>query len=72
MNGADMTNKDELGKWIWANQITSPAQEDVDALRELLDLMVNFPSNDQRARYLLSSNWLRDYRPSSEITPKGT
>lgn len=22
--------------------------------------MVDFPDNDQRARYLLSSNWLRD------------
>jgi len=45
-----------------AFQISGPAQDDVDALRELLDLMVNFPSNDQRARYLLSSNWMRDYK----------
>lgn len=37
-----------------------PDQADVDALRGLLDLMVNFRDNDQRARYLLSSNWLRD------------
>jgi hypothetical protein len=37
-----------------------PDQADVDALRELLDLMVNFPSNDQRARYLLGCNWMRD------------
>lgn len=37
-----------------------PFQADVDALRDLLDLMENFESNDQRARYLLTSNWLRD------------
>lgn len=41
---------------------TGPDQSDVDQLRELLDLMGGFSSNDQRARYLLSSNWLRDYR----------
>ncbi|WP_158305621.1 MULTISPECIES: hypothetical protein [unclassified Nocardioides] len=39
---------------------TGPNQTDVDALRELLDLMADFRDNDQRARYLLSSNWLRD------------
>jgi hypothetical protein len=39
---------------------TEPNQADVDALRGLLDLMANFESNDQRARYLLSSNWMRD------------
>jgi hypothetical protein len=38
---------------------TSLAQADVDALRELLDLMENFPDNDQRARYLLTCNWMR-------------
>ena len=37
-----------------------PDQADVDAIRELLDLMVNFSSNDQRARFLLSCNWMRD------------
>jgi hypothetical protein len=43
------------------NDATStPNQADVDALRGLLDLMANFESNDQRARYLLSSNWMRD------------
>ena len=36
-----------------------PLQADVDELRDLLDLMANFPNNDQRARFLLSSNWLR-------------
>lgn len=35
-------------------------QSDVDALRGLLDLMADFTDNDQRARYLLSSNWMRD------------
>jgi len=37
-----------------------PDQADVDTVRRLLDLMAGFESNDQRARYLLSSNWLRD------------
>lgn len=37
-----------------------PDQADVDALRSLLDLMENFGSNDQRARYLLCSDWLRE------------
>lgn len=40
--------------------MSAPDQADVDALRGLLDLMVNFRDNDQRARYLLSSNWMRD------------
>lgn len=31
----------------------------IDELRELLDLMENFESNDQRARFLLGSNFLR-------------
>lgn len=35
-------------------------QQDVDALTELLDLMTDFSSNEQRARYLLSCNWMRD------------
>ncbi|MCX2753121.1 hypothetical protein [Gordonia sp. 4N] len=35
-------------------------QEWVDELRDLLDLMQNFSDNDQRARFLLSSNFLRD------------
>ncbi len=39
---------------------TLPNQADVDALADLLDLMTNFPSNDQRARYLLTCNWMRD------------
>ena len=37
-----------------------PAQADVDALRELLDLLATHQDNDQRARFLLSSNWLRE------------
>lgn len=41
---------------------TGPNQSEVDKLRELLDLMDGFSDNDQRARFLLSSNWLRDYR----------
>ena len=37
-----------------------PDPADVDTLRGLLDLMADFADNDQRARYLLSSNWMRD------------
>lgn len=37
-----------------------PEASDVAALTALLDMMANFPSNEQRARYLLSSNWMRD------------
>lgn len=40
--------------------MNSPDQLDVDAVRELLDAMADFTDNDQRARYLLSSNWMRD------------
>jgi cytochrome c-type biogenesis protein CcmH/NrfG len=45
-----------------------PDQADVDALRDLLDMMVNFRDNDQRARYLLGCNWMvaRDARIRSE------
>jgi len=38
----------------------TPDSDDVRALTALLDLMAEFPSNEQRARYLLSSNSLRD------------
>lgn len=37
-----------------------PCLADVEALTELLDLMATFDSNEQRARYLLSSSWMRD------------
>ncbi len=40
---------------------TLPDPADVAALTYLLDLMANFPSNEQRARYLLSCNWMRDH-----------
>jgi hypothetical protein len=43
-----------------AANLTAPEPADVDALRHLLDLMADFSDNDQRARYLLSSNWMRD------------
>lgn len=39
----------------------APYQPDVDGLRELLDLLDGFSSNDQRARYILTSNWFRDH-----------
>lgn len=56
--------------------MTAPYQEDVDAVRELLDAMANFSGNDQRARYLLSSNWMRDrmataYRLGAEAFTDG-
>lgn len=37
-----------------------PDLGDVVAVRDLLDLMDGFTDNDQRARFLLSSNWMRD------------
>jgi hypothetical protein len=36
-----------------------PSQTDVDALRELLDLLAD-DNSEQTARYLLSSDWLRE------------
>jgi hypothetical protein len=41
--------------------IPGPRQADVDGLRDLLDLLEGFSSNDQRARFILSSNWFRDH-----------
>lgn len=40
--------------------LAGPEQADVDALRGLLDLLGDFSGNDQRARYLLTCNWMRD------------
>lgn len=37
-----------------------PDQRDVDAVRQLLDDMDALADNDQRARYLLSSDWMRE------------
>jgi hypothetical protein len=37
-----------------------PDPRDVAELTRLFGLMRDFPSDEQRARYLLSSNWLRD------------
>lgn len=37
-----------------------PNQADVDVVRDLLDAMENYSDNDQRARYLLTSDWMRD------------
>lgn len=37
-----------------------PDPADVDALRGLLDLLDSFDGNDQCARYILSSDWMRD------------
>lgn len=38
----------------------SPEPGDVATLTELLDLLTDFPSNEQRARFLLTCNWMRD------------
>jgi hypothetical protein len=40
--------------------LNAPDSGDVAALTSLLDLMRDFPSNEQRARYLLTSDWLRE------------
>lgn len=50
---------------------TAPAQSDVDTLRHLLDIMCNFTSNDQRARFLLSSDWIRDRDAELSVTGRG-
>jgi hypothetical protein len=39
---------------------SAPDLNDVRALTDLLDLMVDFRDNEQRARYLLTSNWMRE------------
>lgn len=42
------------------SSVTSPGPDDVAQLTDLLDLIASFESNEQRARFLLSSNWMRD------------
>ena len=47
---------------VAANETSrTPRQADVDGLRELLDLLDSFANNDQRARFILTSNWFRDH-----------
>jgi hypothetical protein len=41
---------------------TGPDERDVAELTYLLDIMGNFSSNEQRARYLLSCNWMRELK----------
>jgi len=36
----------------------SPDSGDVAELTRLLDLLAEFPSNEQRARFLLTCNWM--------------
>lgn len=43
------------------HQRAGPDGGHVRELTELLDLLSGFSSNEQRARYLLSSNWMRDH-----------
>lgn len=51
------TDTDRL---LHAAKVTTPRQEQIDELRGLLDLLDGFASNDQRARFLLSCNFIRD------------
>lgn len=44
-------------------------QSTVDGLRAVFDLMENFKDNDQRARYLLSSNWMQERLPAAGPSP---
>ncbi len=41
-----------------AAEHTHPDPIDVAALTDLLDMLEHAPSNEQRARYLLSCNWM--------------
>jgi hypothetical protein len=41
-------------------QTAGPDPRDVEQVTALLALMRDFPSDEQRARYLLTSNWLRE------------
>jgi len=43
-----------------------PHPADVLDLMDLLDRMRNFPSNEQRARALLTSNWMREREAAAE------
>lgn len=54
------TSSTDQGRGSHLVDMTGPDQSDVDELRGLLDLLESFSSNDQRARYLLTSNWMRD------------
>ena len=52
---------------------TGPEHSDVDAFRDLLDLMENFESNGERARYLLVVRMdARQASPSPSPTPSVT
>jgi hypothetical protein len=44
----------------YTSGLTDADTTDVDTLGGLLDLTANFSDNDQRARYLLTSNWMHD------------
>lgn len=60
MNPAHFTHT--VTQLVAANETPrTPRQSDVDGLRELLDLLDSFSDNDQRARYILTSNWFRDH-----------
>jgi hypothetical protein len=41
-------------------QTPGPDPRDVEQVTALLGLMRDFPSDEQRARFLLTSNWLRE------------
>lgn len=42
------------------NRPQPPPPAEVVELRSILDMLGNFASSDQRARYLLSSDWYRE------------
>ncbi len=42
------------------NPATAPEPADIAELTEILDRMVNFSNNEQRARYILCSDWLME------------
>lgn len=49
-----------------------PDPDDVTALTELLELLDGYATTEQRARYLLSSNWLRDRGAAAAARLRGT
>lgn len=59
-----MTSTDTEGRLDPRSEVVHdgpPPEATVTELTEVLDLMENFTSNEQRARYLLSSDFMRDH-----------
>ena len=66
--GARPDDTDSQGRRPVSGQL--PDIDDVHALTQLLDIMANFPSNEQRARYLLTCDWMRDRDAQTADTDK--